>query len=590
MRQGARLLAPLLALLAVACGGSRVLEPGARLFVADVVSPTGDLAFDTAVRQVVLTTLQQTPHFWVTADQARQRALGVLQQRPDQPVTGDLVREVCARVGGRVAITTTIAEADSSLTAVIAAIECATGETWARADMSAASREDLVSKTPDALAEIRRELGEPADSIAQHQTPAAIALTDSMDALRAFALGNRARVTVNDLAAAPFFDRAVTVDPRFATAWLRLGVVSSTTGRVGAARAAAAKAFELRDRATEYDRRYITWNHAARVLRDDQATRAALDQLVAAYPHDFGARNNLGVYHVGRGEFELALTHYRAAAAIAPDEPVPPLNVAYTLLFLGQRDQAYQALADVLTRRPDGGLAITRWQSAVISGDARAADFEQAAITLASPAQVLTSRATLAAWQGNLQEYLSAQAELRRQAVSAKNEGGAAAIDASVALTRAALEQGQAFAALRDYLRPATIPPAVVAQSAALLATLGRLDEARPLLARVEMLAEESQAVYLPVIVARAYIQAAAGQAKEAAGLIQTTLVEFPQSLDLNYHLGRMREAAGDLDGAIAAYRTVVQAQPVLGHNPAITTARARLEAGIAKKDGKSRE
>ena len=561
------------------CGGTKPLEPGTRLFIADVETATGDLAFDTVIRQVILTSLQQTPHFWVTTDLSRQRALSALQQRPDQPVTGDRAREVCTRVGARVAVATTLAEASTGVSGTVGIVDCQTGQSIASAPVAAASRDETPGAVAAAVTGLRRAMGEPADSIAKYQTPVATSLTGSMDGLRAFALGNRARVTVNDLAAAPFFERAVSLDASFATAWLRLGVVSSTTGHVGAARAAAAKAFELRERATEYDRRYIVWNHAARVLRDDKATREALEQLVATYPYDFGARNNMGVYHVGRGEFEQALTHYRAAAAVAPDEPVPALNIAYTLLFLGQRDEAYKTLAAVLTTRPDGGLAVTRWQSAVFTGDARASDFEQAATTLASPAQMMGARATIAAWEGRTADYLAAEVELRRQAVAAKNDSLVGGIDASVALTRAALEQGAALTALRDFVRPETTPPAVIAQSAALLAALGRLDLARPLLARVEMLAEESQAVYLPVIVTRSYVQAADGQAKQAAALIETTLVEFPQSLDLNYHLGRMREAAGDRAGAIAAYQTVVQAQPVLGHNPAILPARARLQA-----------
>jgi len=41
---------------------------------------------------------------------------------------------------------------------------------------------------------------------------------------------------------------------------------------------------------------------------------------------------------------------------------------------------------------------------------------------------------------------------------------------------------------------------------------------------------------------------------------------------------------AGNLDGAIAAYRTVVQAQPILGASPAIAPARLRLARALAAK------
>jgi tetratricopeptide (TPR) repeat protein len=581
-----RVVPPVVALLAhlASCGGAARLNPGDRLFVADVTSPTGDLAFETAVRQAAITALQQTPHFWVVGDGARQRALRDLQRPADQVVTGDFAREFCGRLGARLVVNTAIAAAGTGFTVAFDAVDCKTSASFAHQATTAASREDVITKTGEAMVALRASLGEPAESVKQFQTPITAATTSSMEALRAFALGNRVRVVVNDASALPFFERAVELDPAFAAAWLRLGVVSSTSGQVRSARLAAIRAYEFRERATEYDRLYITWNHAARVRRDDEATRTALEQLVATFPRDFGARNNLGVYRVGRGEFDQALSQYRIAAELSQDEPVPRMNIAYTLLFLGRRDEAYQTMAQMLTARPDGSLAVTRWLSAEISGDARAADFEQAAVQLASRGQVQSARANLAAWHGQVSEYAAIQADLRAQAVAATDEAGAAAIDAALRLTRAALVQGPAIEALRTSLRLADTSPAIIAQSAALFASMGQLDAARALLPRVEQAAESHQSIYLPVAVTRAYLRSAAGQAKDAVTDLQATIVEFPQALDLSFHLARLREQAGDLDGAIAAYRAVVQVQPVLGHNPSVAPARTLLAEALRKK------
>ena len=48
-----------------------------------------------------------------------------------------------------------------------------------------------------------------------------------------------------------------------------------------------------------------------------------------AYPRDFAARNNFGVYYNNAGEFEQALKQYHAATDIAPVETSP---LAYSLV------------------------------------------------------------------------------------------------------------------------------------------------------------------------------------------------------------------------------------------------------------------
>jgi Flp pilus assembly protein TadD len=299
-------------------------------------------------------------------------------RRPaDQPITLDVAREVCQRMKGRAIVSASLAPRGDGYGLLLDAFECDSGNR-----IRAAGHGDTGTRR--SRGEDRRGRGGAAGLAGragrvdrQVQRSPRHGAHGAIEPLQAFALGAKARGAVGDEAALPFFQRATDLDTEFALAWSRLGVVGASTGRVGLSRRAAARAYDLRARATEYDRLYITWNHAARVLHDDAATRAALTALASAYPRDFAARNNLGVYYVGHGEFEQALAEYRAAAALAPDEPVPSINIAYTLIFLRQRDEAYQTLSQVLRTRPDIGVGITRWLSAAIAGDPRAADFER---------------------------------------------------------------------------------------------------------------------------------------------------------------------------------------------------------------------
>jgi tetratricopeptide (TPR) repeat protein len=418
---------------------------------------------------------------------------------------------------------------------------------------------------------LRETLGEPAASRANFAVGAADALTGSIDALRPFAMGTRVRALQGEEAAMPFFERAVQLDPNFAAAWAKLGVVASNSGYYDRAREAAKKAHDLRAKTTEFERLYIDWNHAAHNIRDHAAVRTALDKLVATYPRDFAAYNNLGVA-------------YEQAAALAPVEPVLAVNIVYAKLFLGRRDEAYQAMDKILAQRPDPNVAIARWHSAVLAGDANAVAFEQTASKIVAPPQLLMVRSTVAAWQGRLKAYSALVADLRKQALEAKNAEAAHSLESAERLTRAAYERGSALTALEAATRTES-DRAILAQNASFLASIGRIDAAAAAVARLETQPLDGQPVFLPVAIAKAYIRVARGQPKEAVQDIDATIAEFPHALDLHFHLGRIRELAGDLAGAAKSYRTTLQVLPQLGLNPQIVPVRIYL-ANVLTKQG----
>jgi tetratricopeptide (TPR) repeat protein len=434
-----------------------------------------------------------------------------------------------------------------------------------------------------AITSLRKRLGESLASIQKYDVPVTEATTSSLEALRAYGMANKTRATKGDEAAAPFFQQAIDKDPNFALAYAKLGVVYSNIGRVDDAAKLAAKAYKWKDRVSEYERLYITWNWASRVTKDDKLTRETLELMTASYPRDFAARNNLGVYYIGHGQFEEALKEYQAAIDIAPDEPLPVANATYALLFLGRFDEAFQMADRSLAIRPNGGLAITRWTAAVLHGDGKAAEFETVARKMATPDQMLLAQADLALWHGRLADYGKVQDQLRTFARSAHNDTALASIDAGERLVRAAFQRGKYLDDLRASMTK-SISPTILAQSAAMLATVGLLDDAKAALPRLDKESVNNQQIQLSTTVIRAYVKAAEGHAKEGISDIEAVLHEVPRALDLNFHIGQVRERSGDLAGAADSYRLVVKAMPVLGLNPVVSAARLSLGALLVKQ------
>jgi len=189
----------------------------------------------------------------------------------------------------------------------------------------------------------------------------------------------------------------------------------------------------------------------------------------------------------------------------------------------------------------------------------------------------------VAAWQGRLKAYAALVADLRKQALEAGNKDAVHSLEASERLTRAAYERGPALAALETATKTET-DRAILAQNASFLASIGRIDAAAAAVVRLEKEPLEGQPVFLPVAIAKAYIRAAKGEAKEAVQDIDATMAEFPHALDLHFHLGRIRELTGDLAGAATSYRTTLQVLPQLGLNPQIVPVRIYLASVLTKQ------
>ena len=257
------------------------------LLVADFANSTGDAVFDDALQQAVSVQLQQTPFVTLLPDQRVQRTLRLMQRQPEERVVGPVAREVCQRAGAKASVEGSIAALGTSYVMTLGVHNCQTGESLAEQQVQASSKEDVLKQLGVAVTQLRSHLGESLASMKKYDVPVTEATTTSLDALRAYGQAVRARTTKGDDASIPFFKDAVSRDPNFALAYAKLGVVTGNLGQVEEAKAFAQKAYSLRDHVSEYERIYINWNYASRVLQDPKATKEALELLTAAYPRDF---------------------------------------------------------------------------------------------------------------------------------------------------------------------------------------------------------------------------------------------------------------------------------------------------------------
>jgi serine/threonine protein kinase/tetratricopeptide (TPR) repeat protein len=546
------------------------------ILIADFANTTSDAVFDDALKQAVAVQLQQTPFVTLLADQQIQSTLRLMQRPPDERVVGAVARELCQRAGARATVEGSIAPLGSSYVIALGVHDCQSGAAIAQEQTQADAKEGVLKAVGSAVTALRTRLGESLGSIAKNDVPAE-ATTKSLEALRAYGLAIKTRATKGDEAAVPFLQQAVERDPDFALAHAKLGVVFANTGRADEAKRATEKAYALRDRVSEYERLYILWSYYARVQDDDAKERETLELLTTTYPRDFSARNNFGTFYMGKGQFAEALTQFTAASEIAPNEPTPLSNAAYSLLFLGRFDEAMPLADRTIAMRPNRGLSIQRWIHAHLRGDAREAAYREAAAKAAPPDVVVQVEQGIALWDGRLGDYAAAQTRLIEMSRSAKKPESVQALQQSDLVARALLLGGPHVDALRRAMAAPGTPTGFAGQGASLLAVAGDLGPARREVLRLEREPQPAAGPRSVLVVLRAYVRAADGRVDDAVADLQGLIPADPRQAATYFNLGQIQERAGRIDDAIASYRRVVDAAPALGLNFTVSVARLSI-------------
>jgi eukaryotic-like serine/threonine-protein kinase len=228
------------------------------ILVTDFANTTGDPVFDGTLKKALVVDLQQSPFLNVVPNQQVEKTLKFMGRSANEPITSAIGREICQRDGIKAMLTGSIALVGNDYLITLEAINTSTGDSLAQAQRQATGKDAVLGALGTAATTLRQRLGESLASVQQFDKPLDQATTSSLEALKAYTLGDALHDKLEDIQAVPFYQQAIELDPNFALAHLRLGVVAGNTGQFALATKETAKAFELRDRTSEYERLYIT--------------------------------------------------------------------------------------------------------------------------------------------------------------------------------------------------------------------------------------------------------------------------------------------------------------------------------------------
>jgi len=320
--------------------GSQKLTGKDSILLADFVNTTGDAVFDGTLKQALAVQLEQSPYLNIAPDQTVRKALQFMGRPADERVTGSVAREICERVHMKAMLSGSIASLGSQYVIALDATNCATGDSLAREQVTAPTKEGVLAAVGKAASSLRGKLGESLASIHKFDTPVTEATTSSLEALKAYAAADVLRNGGGEAESMAGFQRAIALDPNFAMAHARMSAIYNNLGEDDHQLEEAKKAFDLRDRISERERFYID-DHYYTAIGDVEKNKEVLELATRAYPNDSAAFGNLALeYNLFFGDFDKAIPLASECARIEPDAPFGHFHVALGYMGLNRFEEA----------------------------------------------------------------------------------------------------------------------------------------------------------------------------------------------------------------------------------------------------------
>jgi tetratricopeptide (TPR) repeat protein len=339
------------------------------LVLADFANTTGDPVFDGTLQQGLAFQLEQSPFLKIMDDEQVQKDLRLMSLPSGGRITNQIAHEICVRDAAAATIDGSIASLGKSYVVTLQALRCPGGATLAREQVQADSKEHVLSAIGTAATAMRAKLGESRRSIQKLNRPLEEATTSSLEALQTYTTGRTELTRGRFLAARPWFERAIALDPNFAMAYYFLAVAFGNAGDVGREAEYKSKAFVLIDRVSEFEREKIAGGYYESTGEFDKAIDA-YRLGIGSYPRAWDLHNLLSENYIVLGEFEDGLQEGLVAYQLQPNAEPPYRRLLDAYMCLDRLDEAKNVAETVRRQGVDGARIHQRFlEMAYLEGD-----------------------------------------------------------------------------------------------------------------------------------------------------------------------------------------------------------------------------
>jgi serine/threonine protein kinase/tetratricopeptide (TPR) repeat protein len=407
------------------------------IVLADFANSTGDAVFDDTLKTALTVALNQSPFLNVLPENKVAATMKLMSRREGMKLTPEVARELCLRAGSRAYIEGSIGNLGSQFVLGLKAVNCQSGDPLAQEQVSAAAKEKVLDALGEAASKLRGELGESLATVKKFDVPLAEATTSSLEALKAYSLGQNATKEKGAAAGLPYHQRAIELDPNFAMSYEAVGVDYGNLGEVARASEYLTKAFQLREHVSEREKLTITAAYYENVTGELDKTAQTWQQFIETYPR--GGYSELGIVYDLQGQYEKATEITRQAVPLAPDSSYYG-NLANSFLALQRLDEARQIIHEAQARKLDSSVLHNALYALAFLGSDSAAMAEQQQWYVGKPEENfgLALASDTEAYGGHLGKARELTRRAVDSAVRADNKESGAIWQANAAIEQAA--------------------------------------------------------------------------------------------------------------------------------------------------------
>ena len=321
------------------------------ILVAEIENRTGDPVFDGTIRQALLLHLAQSPYLEILTDRKIHSVLGYMGKQ-GEAVTGEVALEVCQRTGASVMIGGSILAFGDEYLIGLQALRGDSGAIVVSEQARARGKGEVLKALDAAAIGLRTKLGESLPSIERFSKSFDEVATSSLEALKAYSTARMQWNVLGEPASRAHYQRAIDIDPEFASAYSALAFVCSNMGQNEEGVQLMRRAYELRGRASERERARIEAGYHSIVTGDMFKGIEALRMAQVTYPRDSNNFTNAGALLMEVGQWDKAVAAAQRGHALEPNN-ISANNLALALGGVGRHDEARATLEDAFARGHD---------------------------------------------------------------------------------------------------------------------------------------------------------------------------------------------------------------------------------------------
>jgi predicted Zn-dependent protease len=482
-----------------------------------------------------------------------------------------LARELCQRAGSKAYIAGSIGSLGSEYVLGLKAVNCQNGDVLAQEQVTAPAKEKVLDVLGRAVGKLRSELGESLATVQRFDIPLDQATTSSLEALKAYSLGQKADREKGPGAALPYNQRAIQLDPNFAMGYMVVGGEYFSLAEPGRASEYLAKAFQLRDHASEREKLAITANYYLNVTGELGKAAQAYEEQIESYPKQAASRLNLGVVYAEQGQHEKSAELTRQELLINSDNVAPYDNLANAYLALQRFDDARKTIREAQAKKLDDYITRNAIYALAFLASDSAAMAEQQQWFAGKPEENygLALASDTEAYAGHVVKARDLAKRAVDSAIRADSKENGAVWQENYALHEAAFGNiAEALRTAQEGIRLAPASQGVGSEAALAFAMAGDTARAESLAKDLNSrypLDTQMQSLWLPAIRAQLDLNkkdpTAALNALQAASSIELGQITFVSNLSCLYDIyirGEAYLAAGQSTAAGAEFQKII--------------------------------